>query len=246
MDMSKPHAHGRRAVFVASALAPVRRRYVDQLRGRMPVVEIADHATLIERLMQVRPAVVFLDLALPGLGGIAGVETLRRLSPAMKVVLLTDAPNARDAVVALVAGARGYCARGLEGPLIVKATEVVQQGEVWIGRHVIPYLLRRLVSLSATDAQGPAATPRALDLLAPREREIALLVGAGRNNKEIALALNISEATVKAHLTSVYRKVKVSDRLRLALYVTARRKPASIMRRTPAHVHVAAARRESS
>lgn len=210
-------------VLVASPLAVLRRRYADGLGGSVPVLEATDRAELSEHLVSTHPAVVFLDLALPGLGGLGGIAAIRRLNPAVKIVLLADVPNERDAVFALVVGARGYCARSLDPALIRKAAEVVQRGEVWIGRHVIPHLLRRLTSLNRRGARAPAGAPPVFDFLAPREREIALLVGAGANNREIALRLNISEATVKAHLTSVYRKLKVTDRLRLALFVAKRR-----------------------
>ena len=81
---------------------------------------------------------------------------------------------------------------------------------------------------------------RRFDFLAPRERQIALLVGSGANNKEIAERLGISESTVKAHLTSVFRKLGVPDRLRLALLVRRQRAPAGA-RRAPQ-----AARRSTS
>ncbi len=205
----------------------------------MPVLEVSDHESLVEHLVRIHPAVVFLDLELPGLGGITGVAALQRVDPPMKMVLLSDVPNQRDALFALVAGARGYCARDLDAALILKATEVVQQGEVWIGRHVIPYLLRKLASLSLADPAEPApGLGAALDVLAPREREIALLVGAGRNNKEIALRLNISESTVKAHLTSVYRKMNVPDRLRLGLFVTGGMARTMVERVRPSSDHV--------
>ena len=72
--------------------------------------------------------------------------------------------------------------------------------------------------------------PRRFDFLAPREREIALLVGSGANNREIAERLSITESTVKAHLTSVFRKLDVPDRLRLALFVRRQRAPTAARR----------------
>jgi DNA-binding NarL/FixJ family response regulator len=77
--------------------------------------------------------------------------------------------------------------------------------------------------------------PRRFDFLAPREREIALLVGSGANNREIAERLSITESTVKAHLTSVFRKLDVPDRLRLALVVRRQRAPTAA-RRAPSRV----------
>lgn len=172
-------------------------------------------------MLRLRPGIVFIDLALPGLGGLAGVPAIQRLDPTVRLVLLTRRPSERQALGALVAGARGYCSRDIEPALIRRAVEVVERGEIWIGRQVVPVLLRRLTALSGRNGQGATAVDaEPLPYLAPREREIALLVGKGANNKEIASELAISEATVKAHLTSVFRKLKVANRLHLALVVT--------------------------
>src|SRR5262249_2725552 len=154
------------------------------LGGDLPVIGATTRAELAACTERARPAIVFLDLALPGLGGLDGVPTVRSLIPDAKVVVLAGAPNEQDAVVALVAGARGYCGRDIEPRLMRKAAQVVQRGEVWIGRHVISYLLRELATLTGAASKTPAtpAPVAALDLLAPREREIAVLVGSGRTN----------------------------------------------------------------
>ena len=181
-----------------------------------------------------RPTVVFLDLALRGLSGLDAVPDIQRLNPRARLVLLASSPSAQQAVFAVAAGARGYCDRNIPPALVKKAVEVVQRGEIWIGRHVVPHLLRRITSPAPARPDGGLATrlPRSFDFLAPRERQIALLVGSGANNREIARRLNISESTVKAHLTSVFRKLDVPDRLRLALFVR-RRRAATVARRAP-------------
>jgi DNA-binding NarL/FixJ family response regulator len=168
-------------------------------------------------MLRLRPAVVFIDLALPALGGIAGVPAIQRLHPPVRIVLLARAPTERQALLALAAGARGYCSTDIDPGLIRRADEVVERGEIWIGRQVIPLLLRRLTALADVEERDPSGP---LPYLGARERQIALLVGAGANNRDIAAKLAITEATVKAHLTSVFRKLKVPNRLRLALVVT--------------------------
>jgi two-component system NarL family response regulator len=242
--MSATQCADLQTALVAASSAAVRRRWAAGLEGWLAPVEAADRVELEERMLASRPTVVFLDLALRGLSGLDGVPDIQRLNPRARLVLLASSPSERQAVFALAAGARGYCDRNIAPALVKKAVEVVQRGEIWIGRQVVPHLLRRITSLTpARPDAGPAARlPRRFDFLAPRERQIALLVGSGANNKEIARRLNISESTVKAHLTSVFRKLDVPDRLRLALFVR-RRRAARVARRAPSSAPRAASSR---
>jgi DNA-binding NarL/FixJ family response regulator len=98
--------------------------------------------------------------------------------------------------------------------------ETVQKGEIWVRRDLVPHLLEELTNRTNRRAKAAPAPPnRRLARLTPREREIVYLVGGGHSNKEIANELNVGERTVKAHMTAIFRKVGVSDRLRLALFV---------------------------
>lgn len=217
-------------VLLASASAGVRRRWAEELTDSLLLIEAADRESLEVAMLTNRQLVIFLDTALPGLHGVDGVPDVQRVNPSARIVVLASPPSERQAVFALVAGARGYCDRNIAPSLVRKAAEVVHRGEIWIGRGVVPHLLRRITSLTPSD-DGPVEKGRSLptrfEFLAPRERQIALLVGAGANNKEIAGQLSITEATVKAHLTSVFRKLNVSDRLRLALFVSGQRPKAA-------------------
>jgi len=222
---------------IASRVGALRRRWGVGLRDRYAVAEVGDRVGLVEHMTHLRPAVVFLDLSLPGLGGVEGVPAIQRLSPSSKIVVLDPAPDAHQAVFALLAGARGYCDRRIGPSLVLKAAEAVQRGEIWTGRSVVSHLLQRLTALAPGPARGAVSPPGSrtpFALLGPRERQIATLVGAGASNKEIARQLSISEATVKAHLTSVFRKLKVPDRLRLALSIMQGETAAAAPRRRPA------------
>src|SRR5262245_37475306 len=187
-----------RAVLATSS-AVLRGRLAEGLEGWPCIVQAVDRSELARSLHAGQPAVVFLDLALPGLSGLDGVPDIQRLNPEARIVVLASAPSERQAVLALVAGARGYCDRGIAPSLVRKAAEVVQCGEIWIGRHVVPHLLRRITSLSPAPAGAPSGRglPTRFEFLGPREREIAFLVGGGANNREIAVQLRITESTVK-------------------------------------------------
>jgi DNA-binding NarL/FixJ family response regulator len=172
-------------------------------------------------MANLKPAILLLDLALPGLGGVEGVPAVQRVSPLTSIILMTSTPNDREGLAALKVGARGYCSHGMDPALLRKAVMVVVKGEIWVARNVFAPLLEELTSLTERrHKEFPPNLDTRLDRLTPREREIAQLIGGGASNKEIAGRLNITEATVKAHLTAIFRKLGLSDRLGLALFVT--------------------------
>ena len=122
---------------------------------------------------------------------------------------------------ALVAGAAGYCGEGEPSELLVHAVECILKGDTWIQRHLVPKVIGKLMAMKAHSTQDDVSVESLgrLKLLSGREREVAGMVREGKNNKRIALILNISERTVKAHLTSIFRKLNISDRLQLALFI---------------------------
>jgi two-component system, NarL family, response regulator len=170
----------------------------------------------MERIMRkLNPAVLFIDLALRELDGIKAVPAIQRFSPSTKIILLASKPDPSDELLALKSGARGYCRRDLDPVLFRKAVQMVQKGEWWVGRGVIGHLVKLAFSSLAFKKQSS----NHLKELTARQQEIAVLVGNGASNKEIAGALNISESAVKSHLTAIFRKVGLSGRLGLALWL---------------------------
>ena len=211
-------------VLAASAIAMRRAQWLQALERIATVHEIGDRATLEHKMVALRPGILLLDLALPDLGGPGGFAEIQALSPSTKIILLTKAPTDKEGTAMLEAGARGYCSTEMDAVLLTKAVKMVQKGEVWIGRKVISHLLDILVAL--TEQQRNRSLPHgdpSFEVLTPREKEIVQQIGGGSSNKEIAHQLNVSEKTVKAHLTSIFRKLGVSDRLHLALYVNGHR-----------------------
>jgi len=167
-----------------------------------------------------KPSVLLLDLALPQLNGVGDVHAIQGLSPSTKIILFTRTPDDSEAIKALKAGAKGYCKKDIDPALLVKVVDVAEKGEIWVGRKVISRFLDELVSTTERQRKElPLTKTVNFDCLTPREHQIACLVGDGSNNKEIACQLKISERTVKAHLTAVFRKIGIADRLRLALLV---------------------------
>ena len=205
-------------VLVASATVALRRRWRQAIEGRYEVVEVADRGALDRALTSRKPVLALLDLDLPDLGSVAGVARAQRLQPSARLVLLTGAPDEREGIDALKVGARGYCDRDIEPILLAKAVDVVLKGEVWVGRKLIPHLLEELAAAADQQRAESAARDHRLERVTPRERQIVELLSAGASNKEIAKRLSVTERTVKAHLTAIFRKLGISGRLQLALF----------------------------
>ena len=132
-----------------------------------------------------------------------------------RVVVLSNIPNDDEALAALGAGAQGYCNAYADPAVLREVAEVARRGGLWVGETL---LSRLLAGMSHTRVERPADTANGpLGRLSAREREIAHRVMQGESNKEIARGLDIAERTVKAHLTVVFEKLGVRDRLQLAL-----------------------------
>jgi len=202
------------------------------------MLEAADRAALEKSMANRKPSVLLLDLALPRLNGVGGLFAIQGLSPSTKTIIFTRTPDDSEAIKALKAGAKGYCRKDIDPILLRKVVEVTQKGEIWVGRKVISRFLDELASTTERQRKELPLTKSAhFDCLTSREHQIACLVGDGGNNREIANELKISERTVKAHLTAVFRKIGISDRLRLALLMAKdqQNRPRHPGERTPSH-----------
>lgn len=141
---------------------------------------------------------------------------IRQAAPGFKIFLLSDRPDEEEGFAFLKQGIVGYANTYISPPRLNEAVRVVLSGSVWLGQAVMQRLIRETVA----KAEGTAATKPShhkLESLTPREHEIAEVVAQGQSNLEVAYNLNISERTVKAHLSSIYAKTGTGNRLNLAL-----------------------------
>ncbi|MDX8127286.1 response regulator transcription factor [Methylomonas sp. OY6] len=136
------------------------------------------------------------------------------------LVMGCDWPEHKQIEV-LINGAAGYCEQSEASELLTRAVACILAGDIWIRRALVPKVIGVL-----TSARRPQLAPNTVDTelklkqlasLSAREVEVADMIRQGESNKRIAFAMNISERTVKAHLSSIFRKLNVDDRLRLAL-----------------------------
>jgi len=137
--------------------------------------------------------------------------------PAVPCVVLDPQPEERHALLALDAGARGYCHAQATSAQLREVALVVCHGGLWIG----PELMSRVVGAARRALPPPAdAGDERFGMLSPRELEVARAVADGLSNKEAALRLGITERTVKAHLGAAFEKLGVRDRLQLVLLMS--------------------------
>lgn len=149
------------------------------------------------------------------------MAALRHQYPHTGIVVLSNTPSDEEALEALQLGASGYCHALVNAALLTQIATVVGNGGLWVGETLLKRLMQ--VTQKLTEPQVNLSTgiqdTSALGDLSPRERAVAMAVAAGASNKEVARQLKITERTVKAHLSSVFEKLAVRDRLQLALYV---------------------------
>ncbi len=143
-----------------------------------------------------KPHVTLMDLRLPGMSGVDAIRAIRRESPRARFVVLTTYEGDEDVHQALEAGAQGYLVKGMSPETLVDALRRVHAGH----RVLPPPVARRL------EARAPNSD------LSAREREVLSLIAHGKNNKEIAATLGITEGTVKCHVTMILSRLGVSDR----------------------------------
>jgi DNA-binding NarL/FixJ family response regulator len=185
--------------------------------GLRVVAEAGDGAEAIEMADRHAPDVVLMDIRMPGTDGLTATERLRSRPEAPQVVVLTTFDADEHVLRALRAGAAGFLLKDTPPDELV--TAVRQAAE---GRPVLsPEVTRRLIDRVAGSEQDTTrdAARRRLGLLAARERTIALELGAGRSNAEIAARQHLSVATVKTHVSAVLTKLDLNNRVQVALLV---------------------------
>jgi len=188
------------------------------MQGFAPFLALDQADALRKSMLQHRPEIVLLDFGLPGLDSSRAIVQLRNLHPATGIVVLSGPISEETELELFKAGARGHCLRDIDPQLLKRVVIAIRVGELWIRRTLVPRLLDELgMRFTAGALPDRRASVGRLAYLTDREREIATLVGSGGSNKQIARQLDISERTVKAHLTEIFRKLGIADRLKLAL-----------------------------
>ncbi len=181
------------------------------------VGEAEDVDTAVQAIAELRPDVVLLDVHMPGGGG---QEVLRRVLGAgsqVRFLALSVSDAAEDVIGVIRGGARGYVTKNISGKELTDAIRRVAEGDAVFSPRLAGFVLDAFAS-----SEAPSIDPE-LDSLTQREREVLRLIARGYAYKEIAKELFISVKTVETHVSSVLRKLQLSNRHELSRWATARR-----------------------
>jgi DNA-binding NarL/FixJ family response regulator len=189
-----------------------------ELPGRFEVVgEASDTEGAIELITERRPDVVLLDVHLPGGGGQVVVEKVKEAGVETAFLALSASDAAGDVVSVVRAGARGYVTKTIATPELIQAIEKVAGGDAVFSPRLAGFVLDAFSSIpvDAVDAQ--------LGSLTEREREVLQLIARGYTYRETGEELYISVKTVESHVSSVLRKLQLSNRNELTRWAAERR-----------------------
>ena len=180
------------------------------------VGEAVNGLQTINVVNDLKPDVVLLDTTVAKIDGTLVILPIRQKSPKTKALMLTAAFDEAMIFNSLKAGAKGYLPKDSSVSDLIKAIEAVHRGELWIERK---FMSRFFDQQAIADSKGENPPGRTKEGLSPREQEVLSCLTKGCTNKEIAQDLFISEKTVKNHLNTIFRKLKVTGRIEAILYV---------------------------
>lgn len=181
------------------------------------VGEGGDVATAVTVIVATHPQVVLLDVHLPGGGGVAVLKQCLERVPEVRFLALSVSDAVQDVIGVIRAGARGYVRKSINGAPLVDAVRKVAEGDVYFSPRLAGFVL------DAFSGRGPADAPdEELNRLTIREREVLRLIARGFAYKEIARELVISSRTVEVHVSSVLRKLQLSNRYELSRWAAHR------------------------
>ncbi|MFD2443005.1 response regulator [Bacillus sp. CGMCC 1.16607] len=165
----------------------------------------------VEMTKKLNPDLVLMDLDMPIMDGIEATKQIKAILPEMKIMILTSFSDQDHVIPAIEAGASGYQLKDIEPDELVRSIKRILEGENQLHPKATTHLLSHL-SNKSRDVKQP------IDELTKRELDVLLEIAKGKSNKEIALALFITEKTVKTHVSNVLAKLDLQDRTQAALF----------------------------
>lgn len=194
---------------------------LERVPGFRVIGEAEDGKSAVNKVAELKPHVVLMDIGLPLMDGIDATCRIKEELPGTRVIMLTSHDNDRDIFAALGAGADGYCLKEVSGSQLVMAIRAVADGVAWLDPGVAGRVLRACASANpVAQAAGEDGACKSTPLPSPlsqRELDVLRLVVEGLSNQEIADRLILSVETVKTHMRHIMEKLAVSDRTQAAV-----------------------------
>jgi DNA-binding NarL/FixJ family response regulator len=178
------------------------------------VGEAVDGEEVVQLLRNSQPDVLLLDIKMEKINGLQILPQIIVQYPQLRVIVLTAQITQAESVKAIKDGARGIILKHAASEFLIKGIRKVFEGELWADTST----MTRVVESLSQKYRGERASEKDRKELSQREREVVGLVASGYRNKEIANKLFISEQTVKTHLSNIFQKLELNDRLELALF----------------------------
>jgi len=189
-------------------------RRVLQSESDLQVVgEASDATEALDRVRQLRPDVVLMDIGMPGMSSFEAARQIDKDCPGTKLIFLTMHEDEEYLLQCLDVGAFGYMLKDAPAPKLISAVRDVYQGR----KYLSPQVLGKLVDDFRSRAQGKRGQPRGATLT-PREREVVKMIAEGNSVKEIAALLGLSIKTVEAHKFNLMRKLDIHNKAQLVTY----------------------------
>ena len=183
------------------------------------VAEFSEGGTAIASVKEIKPDMMLVDLGLPDISGIQIIKEIGATYPKCDILVITTFGDDHSIFSALEAGARGYLLKGVTAEELRRDIQLLRDG----GSPLSPSIARKLLDKLSANKSERTASPQNEALLTPREIEILRLIGQGHSYNETAVRCKITNATVHAHLKSIYRKLAVHSNTE-AIYEGRRRK----------------------
>ena len=185
----------------------------------MEVIGLASNGhELIELIKKNQPDVVLMDVRMPELDGVEATRAVKEQWPGVRIIILTTFDDDEYVFNALKYGASGYLLKGVSVPELSSAIRTVAQGGAMINPGIVTKVVKFFNHMAQSCLTAEPEDTKSADVLSRTERNIALLVGRGLSNKEIAAKLSLSDGTIRNGLSSALAKLNLRDRTQLAIW----------------------------
>ena len=219
MTEQQTNTQAARRVVIVDDHAMFRSGVKHDIGSRVQIVgEGEDVATAVAAVLKAQPDVVLLDVHLPGGGGVEVIKQVHGAEPEIKFLALSVSDAAEDVIGVIRAGARGYVTKSISADELVDAIGRIAEGDAVFSPRLAGFVLDAFSS-----SIDIASVDEELDRLSQREREVMRLIARGYAYKEVAKELFISIKTVETHVSSVLRKLQLSNRHQLTRWATDRK-----------------------